>query len=110
MWLPATSCLSDNFWLLFRIAVRLFRDDWDLGEVMRRRGRRRLPFQPRRSPWIGPYLLAVSERPGQVNERDQVADRQDRRPGRRHHVKHVQLRPEAVIVVAPRHAQVTQDE
>ena len=50
--------------------------------------------------------LAVQQRPAEIDERQQVADREDRRARRRQHVQHLELR--RVLVIAPRHARVAE--
>src|SRR5215831_11291329 len=102
---------SANFDLLSidgGVVVGLVRHDRRLFEVMYRRRRGGLPFQPGRAPGICARHLAVLERPGQIDERHQVAHRQDARAGRGENVEDLEL--VGVDVIAARHAHVAEDE
>src|SRR5262245_38612055 len=76
--------LSDNFGLLPGIGVSLLGHDGGLLEVVGRRRRGGLPFEPGGAPRIRWGEAAVAHRPDQVHHRDQVADPEDRRARARH--------------------------
>src|SRR5438477_12849085 len=79
------------------ILVRRSGHDWSYCEVMFRRGRRGLPFQARRLPWIGWSLFSMLERPNEINERQDIAGSQDGGPGARHDIVNLELRGIRVI-------------
>src|SRR5512135_2219397 len=74
-----------------RIDVRASGHDRDLVEVVGRRRRRDLPLQPRGAPRVRARLPADLEREDQVGQGQEVADGEDRRPGRGHDVEHLEL-------------------
>src|SRR5689334_7899153 len=77
------------FLLLLRFGRVLIRRPRDAGyflEVMLGGGRRRLPFQAGSVPGIGGRLLAMFERPDEINQRQQVSDAEHAGAGAGHNV------------------------
>src|SRR5689334_22069184 len=56
-------------------------DDRCAFEIVLRRRRGNLPFQPGGAPRVGPRPLAAKQRPAQVAERQDIRKGQDRRAG-----------------------------
>src|SRR4051812_37961572 len=78
-WATAPCALDTGDHLLVAIIVRAFGDDRRLVEVRHGRRRGRLPLEAGRIPRIRPGLLAISQRPDEIDERDQISDPEDRR-------------------------------
>src|SRR5258706_3059046 len=97
-----------NFFGLLFVGVGRVRHARRRVEVVRRRRRRRLPFEPPRLPWVGARDRAVAERPEEINERQHVADGEDRRARRRQDVQHLELR--RGDVGAARDAEIAENE
>src|SRR5690348_14662068 len=57
--------------------------DGRLGEVVSGRRRGGSPLQPGGVPWVASYALAMTQGPGEINERQQVTDAKDGRAGAR---------------------------
>src|SRR6185503_9791421 len=91
-----------------RIVVGLPRYDRRFFEVVGRRRRRRLPLQTGRLPWVHAGDRSVTQRPDQINEWQRITDREYGGTGARHDVENLELR--RIGVIAPRHAQVAQNE
>src|SRR5205085_2670924 len=70
------------------VRVRLFGHDRHLAEVVRRRRGGRLPLEPGGAPGVVAGALAPPQRPDQIEQRQAVADGEDRRAGRGHRVQH----------------------
>src|SRR2546426_12415009 len=115
---PRCCSASSNWWataaawsamdrLAARVGVGLGGDHRGPLEVVARRRRRRLPLEAGRAPRVVARGLAVAQRPEEVDHRQQVADTQDGRAGRRHHVQHLELL--GIGVVAPRHAERSEE-
>src|SRR5215212_8371976 len=68
------------------VVVRFPGDDRGFVEVLLRRRRRRGPFQSDCAPRIRTGLSPELERPGQIDERQEVTDSEHRRTGGREHV------------------------
>src|SRR5688500_6563372 len=96
---------SGNADLLARtVLVRALGDDRRHGEVLSGRRRRDFPFESPGPPWVRGRLLTGEQRMGEVDERQGVADREDRGACRREHVEHLEFR--RIRMVAPRHPEV----
>src|SRR6185437_6890286 len=59
------------------VAVGGFGHDRRAWEIVRRRRRRGLPFEPGRAPRVRAGTLAVEERPAEIKERQEIGHRQD---------------------------------
>src|SRR5882762_370551 len=90
--------------LLFRVGVGFLGDNWNYGEILRRRRRRRLPLQARRAPGIRLGDWPISHRPHQINEWNQVPNTQDRGARGRHYIQHLEFR--RIERIPARHAEV----
>src|SRR5437763_91351 len=90
------------------VIVGLFGDDWRLVDIGRPRRRGRLPFQPGRSPRVRAREASPFQAPQKINERHEIAHREDRSARRREDVEELKLR--RIGVVAARHPEITEDE
>src|SRR5207244_10398987 len=66
------------------------------------------PFESLRTPWIGTRRGAMAQRPEQVAQWQEIADRKNRRARRRQDVQDLEFR--RVFVIAPRHAEIAENE
>src|SRR3546814_10900164 len=66
--------------------------DWRFIKIMLGRWRRDGPLQSGRAPRIWPCWLAVAQRMEKIDERQPIAQRQQRSPGRRKHLKRPKFR------------------
>src|SRR5258708_1290448 len=77
-------------------------------EIFRWWRRIRCPLEACRWPWVLPGNLAIAHGPGQVNHRQKIAQRENRGACGGKHVEYLELR--RISVIAPRHAEVSEDE
>src|SRR5581483_5227172 len=78
-----TSASLDNFDFLSghsAVVVRLMCNHWNLFKIMGGRWRRRLPFQTAGPPRVGAGHFSITERPGQINGRYNIAEGENRGP------------------------------
>src|SRR5271165_84342 len=110
--------LSDNFHLLlFLVRVRgvdlvvvvgFPGHDGLFVEVEGRRRRLRFPFESGGIPRVVRSGLAVTHRPEEVDHGQHVADAENRGSGGREHVQNLKL--SRILIVAARHAEISEDE
>src|SRR6202035_230838 len=93
---------------LLAVVVGSAGDDRGDVEVVGWRRRVGVPLEADRAPGVGRAQLPVAHRPDEVGSREEVAEAEDRGAGGRQHVEDLELR--RVGPVAPRHAEVSQDE
>src|SRR5277367_1959432 len=91
-----------------RVVVSVFSHYWNLLKIFRGRRRRRFPFETFRAPGIRSGDWAVANGPEQVDQRDQIADSENGRAGRGHHVEHLKFA--GIYGVAAGHTQVAENE
>src|SRR5512140_887128 len=105
----ASSCdTNDSGGLVGAVVVRHLRDGGDHVEVVRGRRRGRHPLESLAAPGIGHGAAAVPERDGQVDEDDHEPEGEQRGAGGGGHVERLELL--RVLVVAPRHPEVAEQE
>src|SRR5258708_25519883 len=90
------------------VVVRLPGDFWRDIEILGKRRRGGLPFETSGWPWVGPGNFSVTHRPGQVNHRKQVAQRENGRSSGGHHIEHLIFR--RIAGIPARHAEVAENE
>src|SRR3974390_93418 len=108
-----TTWLSDTGYFLLLafeplVVVRFMIHDRNCREILSERRRLRLPLQPGCLPRILAGDLTVFERPGEIEQRQQIAHAEDGCTGGGEDVKHLELR--RIRRIAPRHAESSQDE
>src|SRR5579884_4030906 len=94
-WLPADNgFLPWDLDILRQIAVvvRFGCDDWRLVEVVRGRRRWDGPLQAGSIPRVIASARAILQRPGEVEQWQQVADTEDGSSGGGQHIQHLELR------------------
>src|SRR3954451_10057644 len=84
------------------------RYDGSFIEVESRRRRGGHPFQSNGVPWIVAGQCAVTQRPQQINERQQVSDSKDGSARAGEHVQHLELT--RVRVILTRHTDIAENE
>src|ERR1700735_115315 len=91
-----------------RVVVSVFGYHGNLLEIFSGRRRRRGPFQSFRAPRIRTCRRSVSHGPGQIDERNKVADAEDGSAGGRHHVEN--LNRGGVHSITTGHAEISEHE
>src|SRR5690242_18135680 len=87
-----------------RVLVRALGDNRAHGEVLGRRRRGNLPLESPGTPWIVDRLFTGHQRVGEVNQRDDVTDGENRSTEGRGYVQHLELRRVGMIPTG--HAEV----
>src|SRR6185437_10851949 len=90
------------------VAVGHLRHHRRAREILLGWGRAGPPFEAGCAPGVGTGALAMEDRPGEIDERQHVGDREDGGSRRGEHVPGLQVR--RIRVVTPRHAEVAEDE
>src|SRR5579871_2629056 len=73
------------------VVIRFVVHNRYLAEVLRKRRRLDLPLKARSLPWIVARNRTILQRPGQVQNRQQISNSQHRSARRREHVHHLEL-------------------
>src|SRR5713226_8676583 len=84
----------------------------EMSEARPRSGRRRKSYGSQVTsgsrPWVGTRHLAVTHGPSEINDGQEIANRQNRCSGSRHHIQHLKFG--RITVIAARHPEIAQNE
>src|ERR1700733_10513215 len=104
-WVP---CASSDAAGSLAVVVGVFGYDRNLLKIFGQGRRLNGPFKTLGAPGIRSRGRAVTHRPDQIDQRDHVADAQNRGAGGRHHVEHLKFL--RVDRIAARHPQIAENE